>query len=118
MTMKKTLTLAALTMATALASAHAKLQTSSPADGSAVTPAPALLRLKYNEPVEVAMSSVRITGPGNAAVALDQVAADPADDKALVQALPKLAPGDYHVQWNTMGHDGHHTRGEIRFTVK
>jgi len=115
--MKKTLAFTALTLASAAAFAHARLQASTPANG-AVGPAPAELRLQYNEPVEVAMSSVRITGPGDAAVATDKVAADPGDDKTLVQPLPRLAAGDYRVQWTTMGHDGHHTKGEIRFTVK
>jgi methionine-rich copper-binding protein CopC len=116
--MKKTLTLVALAMTSAFAFAHAKLQSSTPADGATTGPAPAELHLKYNEPVEIVMSTVRITGPGDAAVATDKVVADPSDDKALVQPLPKLAPGAYRVQWNTMGHDGHHTKGEIRFTVK
>ena len=116
--MKKTFTLATLMMTAAAAFAHAKLQTSTPADGSTVTAAPTELRLTYNEPVEVSMSTVRITGPSDAAVATDKITADPASDKTLVQALPKLAPGEYRVQWNTMGHDGHHTKGEIRFTVK
>lgn len=116
--MKKTLTLAALTMTTAAAFAHAKLQTSTPADGTTVNVAPSELRLTYNEPIEVSMSTIRITGAGDAAVATDRVTADQANDKTLVQPLPKLAPGDYRVQWNTMGHDGHHTKGEIHFTVK
>jgi methionine-rich copper-binding protein CopC len=116
--MKKIVTLATFTMTTALAFAHARLQACAPADGAAVTAAPTQLRLKYNEPVEVAMSTVKITGPGDTAVVTGKIAADPSDDAALVQALPKLAPGEYRVQWNTMGHDGHHTKGEIHFTVK
>jgi len=116
--MKKTLAFAALTLVSAAAFAHAKLQTSMPANGTSVSPAPTELRLQYNEPVEVAMSTVKITGPGDAAVATDKIAADPSDDKTLVQPLPRLAAGDYRVQWTTMGHDGHHTKGEIRFTVK
>ena len=116
--MKKTLTLATLMMTAAAAFAHAKLQTSAPADGTTVAAAPSELRLTYNEPVEVSMSTVKITGPSDVAIATDKVAADPTSDKTLVQALPKLAPGDYRVQWNTMGHDGHHTKGEIHFTVK
>ena len=116
--MKKTLTLSTLMMTAAAAFAHAKLQTSTPADGTAVTAAPTELRLTYNEPVEVSMSTIKVTGAGDTVVATDKVAADPANDKTLVQALPKLAPGDYRVQWNTMGHDGHHTKGEIHFTVK
>lgn len=116
--MKKILAFTALTLASALAFAHARLQTSAPANGASVGPAPTELRLQYNEPVEVAMSTVRITGPGDAAVATGKVVADPGDDKTLVQPLPKLAAGDYRVQWTTMGHDGHHTQGAIRFTVK
>lgn len=116
--MKKTLTLAALTLTAAAALAHAKLQTSTPADGATVTVPPTELRLTYNEPIEVSMSTVRITSAGDVAVATDKITADQANDKTLVQPLPKLAPGDYRVQWNTMGHDGHHTKGEIHFTVK
>jgi copper resistance protein C len=116
--MKKTLALAALTLASAAAFAHARLQNSTPANGASLAPSPAELRLQYNEPVEVAMSTVRITGPGDAAVVTDKVVADPSDDKTIVQPLPRLAVGDYRVQWTTMGHDGHHTKGEIRFTVK
>lgn len=116
--MNKTLAFTALMLATGLAFAHAKLQASTPADHATVSPAPAELRLQFNEAVEVAMSSIRLTGPGDAALATGQVAADPQDDKALVLTLPKLASGDYRVRWSTMGHDGHHTKGEIRFTVK
>jgi methionine-rich copper-binding protein CopC len=116
--MKKTLALAALTTLSALAAAHARLQRAVPADGAAVSPAPTVLRLKYDEPVEAAMSRVRLTGPGNAEIALGKVAADPDDDHGLVQALPTLSAGEYHVHWSTMGHDGHHTQGDLRFTVK
>jgi len=116
--MKRLLILTALTLASALAFAHAKLQTSTPANGATVGPAPTELRLTYNEPVEVAMSTVKLVGPGDAAVNLDKIAAVPGDEKTLLQPLPKLASGDYRVQWTTMGHDGHHTQGEIRFTVK
>jgi methionine-rich copper-binding protein CopC len=93
--MKRTLTLAALALASSLAFAHAKLQTSSPANGATVSPAPTELRLTYNESVEVAMSTIKVVGPGEAGVAVDKVGADPSDDKTLVQKLPKLAPGDY-----------------------
>ncbi|MFL6700355.1 MAG: copper homeostasis periplasmic binding protein CopC [Vitreoscilla sp.] len=116
--MKKILAIAALTLTTAIASAHARLQASTPSEGATVNPAPAELRLQFNEAVETAMSSVRLTGPGDAPVSTEKVAADPKDDKTLVLTLPALAPGDYRAQWNTMGHDGHHTKGEIRFSVK
>ena len=116
--MKNPLVLASLLALAATAAAHARLQSSTPADGAAVAAAPATIRLQYDEPVEAAMSTVKLTGPGDAAVATAQVAADPKDDKALVLPLPRLAAGAYRAQWATMGRDGHRTKGEIRFTVK
>jgi len=116
--MNKTFVLSALALSSTLAFAHAKLQASTPASGAVVSPAPAELRLHYDEPVEAAMSSIRLLGADDKVIATARIAADPSDEKSLVQALPKLAPGDYRAQWSTMGHDGHHVKGEIRFTVK
>jgi methionine-rich copper-binding protein CopC len=116
--MKHLFAFAMITFASTAALAHARLQNATPADGSTVAIAPGALRLRFNEPVEVAVSSVKLTGPGNAVVQTGKVGADPTDDKTLVLALPRLASGAYRVEWTTMGHDGHHTRGEIRFTVK
>jgi methionine-rich copper-binding protein CopC len=116
--MQRLLACAALMLAAASAFAHAKLHDSTPADGATVTSPPAELRLRYDEPVEAALSSVKLTGPADAAVATEKVAADKADPKTLVLPLPRLAPGAYRAEWTTVGHDGHRTKGEIRFTVK
>ena len=105
-------------LAAASAFAHAKLQDSTPANGATVASPPAELRLRYDEPVEAALSSVKLTGPDDAAVATDKVGADKADARTLVLPLPRLAPGAYRAEWTTVGHDGHRTKGEIRFTVK
>lgn len=116
--MNKILLLVALTLTATLAVAHARLQASLPANGSTVSPAPEQLRLSYNEPVEAAMSSTKLFGQGDTLIATTKPSADPADNKTLVLPLPKLAPGDYRVQWTTMGNDGHHIKGELRFSVK
>lgn len=119
--MKKTLCTVALFVtyaATTSAFAHAKLQKSEPENGAAVTVAPAAVKLHYNEPVEAAMSSVKFTGFGGAAVEAGKPTLAEGDNKTLVVPVPKLPAGDYLVQWSTMGHDGHHTKGEVRFTVK
>jgi methionine-rich copper-binding protein CopC len=103
------------------ASAHARLQSSEPANGATISAGPAVLTLRYNEAVEAAMSEVKLVGPGNVAIAVGKPAVAADDDKALrvpVQAPTKLAPGDYRIEWSTMGHDGHHTKGDVRFTVK
>jgi hypothetical protein len=102
---------------TTSAMAHAKLQNSTPANATTVS-SPSELRLQYNEAVEAAVSTVKVFGPGNAEVATDKVAASKDDPKALVLPLPALSSGDYRADWTTAGHDGHKTKGQVRFTVK
>jgi len=114
----RTLALALLALTSASAFAHAKIQQSTPANGATVGTAPTELRLQYNEPVEAAASTVKLIGPGDAVIATEKAIADKDDAKTLVLGLPKLGAGDYRAEWSTMGHDGHRTKGEIRFTVK
>jgi methionine-rich copper-binding protein CopC len=116
--MKKVFVLAVTALLASTAFAHARLERSTPADGATVASSPAELRLQYNEPVEAAMSTVKLDGPSGAPVALDKATADKQDNRTLVVALPKLAAGDYRVDWATMGRDGHHTKGQLHFTVK
>ena len=108
----------AIAAAATTAFAHAKLQKSEPENGSTVTTSPAALKLHYNEPVEAAMSSVKFVGSGDVAVQAGKPTLAEGDDKTLVVPVPKLPAGDYRVEWSTMGHDGHHMKGEVRFTVK
>jgi methionine-rich copper-binding protein CopC len=104
--------------ATASALAHAKLQRSEPENGSTVTSSPTALKLQYNEPIEPAMSSVKLTGSGDMAVQTGKPVLDEGDDKTLVVPVSKLRAGSYRVEWSTMGRDGHHVKGDVRFTVK
>lgn len=101
-----------------LALAHAKLKHSIPANGANLAVPPSELRLTYNEAVEPAMSSVTVRGPEGKPVAIEKAVVSKQDDKVLSVPLPQLAPGAYRVEWSTMGHDGHATKGALSFTVK
>ena len=98
--------------------AHAKLQHSIPANGSTVSSTPGELRFEYNEPVEAAMSSVKVLGPDSKPVPVEKAEVSKDDGKVLLVKLPTLPAGAYRVEWGTMGHDGHHTKGTVSFTVK
>ncbi len=98
--------------------AHAKLQSSIPANGATLSSAPGELRFEYNEAVEPAMSSVKVMGPDNKPVTVEKAEVSKDDDKVLLVKVPKLPAGAYRVDWSTMGHDGHHTKGTVGFTVK
>jgi methionine-rich copper-binding protein CopC len=98
--------------------AHAKLQNSNPADGSTVSPAPTELSFTYNEAVEPALSSVKVLGPGSKVATAYKAEGAKDDDKVLLVKVPALAPGAYRANWSAAGHDGHHIKGTVKFTVK
>jgi methionine-rich copper-binding protein CopC len=112
------LALAVAVSASGPALAHGRLETSTPAEGAAVGPSPAEMSFRFSEPVEAAMSRVKLIGPGDKEVTLARAHADKDDARTIAVALPKLDPGAYRAQWTTAGHDGHRVKGEIHFTVR
>lgn len=98
--------------------AHAKLQNSTPANGATLSSPPGELRFEYNEAIEPAMSSVKVLGPDSRPVAVEKAEVSKDNDKVLSVKVPPLPAGAYRVEWSTMGHDGHHTKGVVSFTVK
>lgn len=55
---------AAATLAAPAALAHAKLEASSPRANSVVSPAPAQVRLQFNEPLELPFSKIKLVDEG------------------------------------------------------
>ncbi|MFL6672368.1 MAG: copper homeostasis periplasmic binding protein CopC [Massilia sp.] len=100
------------------AQAHAKLESSEPKAGSTLGSAPKVVRLRFNETLEAAFSNVKLSDAANGQVALPKVELDKADGKTMIATLPPLHPGEYHVQWSAMTHDGHKAKGEFTFSVK
>ena len=98
--------------------AHASLQASEPPAGSTLAAAPKQIRLHFNEALEPAFASVKLTGVDGKDVAVEKAAVDKADGKVLVLSLPALPPGAYTVKWSAMGHDGHRMKGALGFTVR
>lgn len=104
--------------ASARSAFHLRLLRSDPAADTTVATPPAAVRLTFSEAPELAVTTVRLTGPGDRAVALGRLARQPRD-RATVVATPRgpLAHGRYTVAWRTMSHDGHPMRGTFHFTV-
>lgn len=118
--MRRTLILAAaLTLlAAGQASAHARLIQATPKVGS-TAPAPKQLRLQYSESIDLPASSVKIAGPGGAAIATGPLALDPKSKRVvLVPITGKLAAGAYKVSWTMKTEDGHTTDGDFAFKVQ
>ena len=109
---------AILAAAPAAAFAHGKLESAAPATGSAVDTAPDTLRLTFNEDLEPAFSSVKVSDANGNAVAHEKAKVDASNPRVMTVGIPKLAPGAYTVQWVAMTADAHRTKGTYTFKVK
>jgi len=98
--------------------AHGKLQASTPKDGSTLEQAPKLIRLQFNEPVEATLTTVKLVDTAGQEVETAKLEVPADDPKAVVLALPALAPGSYRAGWSMVGPDGHRVKGELKFSVK
>ena len=95
---------------------HLHLLKSTPAANATVATAPDSIRLVFSQTPELKVTSVKVTGPGSAAVTLAPLAS--ADSATVVAAVTgKMPAGGYSVTWRTMARDGHVARGTFAFTV-
>ncbi|AOI77024.1 copper homeostasis periplasmic binding protein CopC [Burkholderia sp. NRF60-BP8] len=100
------------------ASAHGKLEGAAPAAGSTVDASPDTVRLTFNEDLEPAFSSVKVSDASGNAVTQDKAKVDASNPRVMAVAIPKLAAGAYTVQWTAMTADAHRTKGTYTFRVK
>lgn len=101
----------------ASASAHPRLQRSTPAAESRLTAPPKQVTLTFNESLDLALTRVTLLR-GTEAVRLDSLRLTPGDDRTVIASVPStLAPGRYTVRWQVTGDDGHPVRGEFSFDV-
>jgi methionine-rich copper-binding protein CopC len=99
------------------AAAHAKLERTAPAAGSAVRESPAHLTLWFSQRVEPAFSEVRVLDAKGEQVNNAKAQVDRKDAKQLDVSLPRLAPGTYRVQWRVLSVDTHVVEGRFTFHV-
>jgi copper resistance protein C len=94
--------------------AHAKLQSSSPANDAHLTQAPKTLTLQFSEAAQLAVLKLIRDGK-EIAVPLDK---NTKAGQTFTLTLPALSPGNYTVQWSAVAaDDGHVTRGSFVFSI-
>jgi methionine-rich copper-binding protein CopC len=93
--------------------AHARLESSVPANGSTVAKAPAEIILMFSDAARV--TAVAITKDGGREEKIAKLPTETAT--RLTVALPKLADGSYTVDWRVASKDGHVMNGKVRFTI-
>lgn len=98
---------------TGVASAHAHLKQSTPAEGAVVSTAPTQIVLTFSEPALV--TSLSIQHDGNQPEKLSPLPKDA--DVSVTVPTPGLKPGKYVVTWRAVSNDKHITSGQVHFTV-
>lgn len=102
----------------ATALAHPVLRHSTPAAHAILTHAPTVITLSFSEPLELALSRVRLQDIAGNDIRIGPLAANSTAPRTLTAKLSgSLPPGDYAIRWLAAGADGHVERGEIAFTV-
>jgi copper resistance protein C len=96
------------------ANAHARLQSSQPADSAELTQAPKSLTLNFNEAAQLAVVKLIVDGK-EISIPVDKTAKAA---QSFTFSLPALTPGKYLVQWTAMAaDDGHITKGSFAFSI-
>ncbi|NUW30817.1 copper resistance protein CopC [Nonomuraea sp. SMC257] len=97
------------------ARAHNVLISSDPKDGAALSAAPALITLVFDQAVRQGYAQVGVTGPDGAAMA--DGAASVAAEKVTLKVKPLTAAGAYIVGYRILSADGHPVTGKITFRL-
>ena len=102
----------------AVARAHGRVKSTSPAAGAHLAAAPHEIRLEFSEVPELTVSSVKLLSADGQAVALAPLAYTAESHRVVVAAIRGvLASGTYVVQWQLVGDDGHPVRGRFSFVI-
>jgi len=106
-----------LLAAAPVASAHATLVSSSPADGAVVARAPARVTATFDEPVGVSTDSLQVFAPNGDRVDTGGTANGSQPQVIAVTLLPRLGHGTYTVGWHVVSADSHVVQGAFTFSV-
>lgn len=98
-------------------SAHAVLDSSSPAASQTVATSPDEIRLDFSEAVESGFSRVQLFDADERPVETGPVVRDADDDSVISVGVPRLDEGVYVVVWRVVSVDGHPVNGAFPFSV-
>jgi copper transport protein len=99
-------------------SAHAQLDSSSPAPSSVLESAPSEIRLDFNEPVTPIARSIEIYNQDGQRIVLGEALLSPDDPSVLIAGdVPEIPDGLYVVAWRAVSNDGHAIEGAYTFQI-
>lgn len=117
-TLAATFMLLATLMRPCVAQAHAFIDHSDPAVGSAVPAAPKVVNIWFTQELEPAFSWIHVTDKSGAAVNDGPSFVDARNNQEMDIKLKPLPAGTYTVKWHALSVDTHTTHGDFTFQVK
>ncbi len=105
-----------LVIVSSVALAHMQATKMDPEDGATVKEAPKWVQIWYSQEPDSAVSKLTLTGPDGEV----KLFVHPSDDNSLMGMVQQdnLRDGEYTVEWQAAGDDGHIQKGEYKFTLK
>ena len=100
-----------------LVSAHAVLDSSSPAASTVLETSPSEIRLTFNEAVESSLLEIRLFGGNQQEIAISNAQRSPTNSAVVTAGVPTLDDGVYVVVWRVMSSDGHPATGAFPFEI-
>ncbi|MFI6428386.1 copper resistance protein CopC [Promicromonospora sp. NPDC050880] len=111
-------TLLLLTLAQAPASAHDQLQSSTPADGTAITALPPEIILTLSDAPLATGAQVVITAADGSMVPTGTARVDEATATVTIPVTGQGPAGTYTVAWHVVSSDGHPIEGAFEFSLE
>jgi len=96
------------------ATAHSKVDTTTPPNQAKLADVPAQIDLGFAK--KVRLTKVKVTYESDPAVSVD-LAGQTSFEQAFTLPLQDMGDGTYHVEWRGLGMDGHAMQGEFTFEV-
>ncbi|MFZ4112318.1 MAG: copper resistance protein CopC [Ilumatobacteraceae bacterium] len=110
-------TVLALTFIPGIASAHAILESSSPAPSALLASSPKEIRLDFDEQVEATLGDIRIYDSEQREVSIKKTVRSSSDVSVVTAGVPTLKNGVYVVVWRVVSADGHPVTGAFPFEI-
>ena len=98
--------------------AHAHLEKSIPDKNSELATPPGSVQLWFSEDVQGEWSKVEVTDEDGNRVDKQTITGNDENHRLLQMELNELKSGTYNVNWSTLSHDGHRSKGKFSFTVR
>ncbi len=107
----------ALTFVPGIASAHAVLDSSSPAPSALLASSPKEIRLDFDEQVEATLGDIHLYNSEQREVLIEKTVRSSKDASIVTAEVPSLQNGVYVVVWRVVSADGHPVTGAFPFEI-